>query len=282
MHGQLNLMKAGVLHSTIVSTVSPTYAREIQTKDGGEELDGLLRARGGDVIGVLNGIDEHAWNPETDPHIAAPFSFRDLSGKAACKTALQREVGLPERPEVPLIGVVSRLVGQKGLDLVLDALYRILSLDVQMVVLGSGDDRLEQGFEHASRTTTNFRVWRGMNEGLAHRVEAGSDMFLMPSRYEPCGLNQMYSQRYGTLPIVRAVGGLDDTVENGETGFKFQDLTEDALVATIAWALGVYERAPEHFRAMQIRAMQKPMGWSHAARNYEALYRLAMLRRRQR
>jgi len=280
MHGQLNLMKAGVLHSTIVSTVSPRYAREIQTKDGGEGLEGLVRGRGGDVIGVLNGIDEHAWDPANDPHTAAPFSFRDLSGKAACKAALQKELGLPIEPDVPLIGIVSRLVGQKGLDVVADAIFRILSLGAQLVILGSGEHRLEAELESAARVSQRFRVWLGMNEGLAHRVEAGSDFFLMPSRYEPCGLNQLYSQRYGTLPIVRAVGGLDDTVDNGETGFKFHDLTEDALVATIAWAVGVYKNDPGHFRAMQLRSMQKPMGWGHAARHYEALYRLAMRRRR--
>jgi len=159
-------------------------------------------------------------------------------------------------------------------------LHRLLDLDVQIVILGSGDGASEQRFSELSHQSRSFRAWIGMNEGLAHRIEAGSDLFLMPSRYEPCGLNQMYSQRYGTLPIVRAVGGLDDTVENGETGFKFQDLTHDSLVATVAWAVSVYRNAPERFRAMQLAAMQKPMGWSHAAQQYEALYRLAMMRRR--
>jgi starch synthase len=280
MFGQINLLKAGISASTIVSTVSPTYAREIQTKDGGEGLDGLLRARGGDVIGVLNGIDDNTWSPELDKHIAAPFSDRDMSGKALCKAALQRELGLEERPDVPMIGVVSRLVSQKGIDVISDVLHRLLDLDVQIVILGSGDSAQEQRFREMSHHSRSFRAWIGMNEGLAHRIEAGCDLFLMPSRYEPCGLNQMYSQRYGTLPIVRAVGGLDDTVENGETGFKLQDLTPDALVATVAWAVDTYRHAPARFRAMQLASMRKPMGWSHAAQQYEALYRLAMMRRR--
>ncbi len=279
MHGKLNLLKGGLVHSTIVSTVSPRYAMEIQTPSGGEGLDFLLRQRGSDVVGVLNGIDDGAWNPESDPFTAAPFSWRDLSGKAACKAALQRELGLPERPDVPLIGMVSRLVGQKGIDIFAEALDSILALDVQVVVLGSGESWAEERFRALSRQSDRFRTWIGMNEGLAHRIEAGSDLFMMPSRYEPCGLNQMYSQRYGTLPIVRAVGGLDDTVENGETGFKLDALDPEALAATTAWAVHVYRHDPRRFHAMQVRSMQKPMGWSHAARQYEALYRLAVGRR---
>ncbi len=280
MHGQLNLLKGGLCHATIVSTVSPTYANEIQTRDGGEGLDFLVRQRGADVIGVLNGIDDDGWNPERDPHIAAPFHAYDLTGKAACKAALQRELGLPERPDVPLVGMVSRLVGQKGVDVVAEALGALLSMDLQMVVLGSGESWAEDLFTATSRRSDRFRAWIGMNEGLAHRVEAGSDLFLMPSRYEPCGLNQMYSQRYGTLPIVRAVGGLDDTVESGVTGFKFRDLDADVLTRVVAWALDTYRRDPSGFREMQLRAMLKPMGWSYAARQYEALYRLAVGRRR--
>jgi starch synthase len=280
LHGQLNLLKAGIVHSTIVSTVSPNYAREIQTREGGEGLDALLRMRGGDVVGVLNGIDEEAWNPELDPHIAAPFSAGDLSGKAICKAALQREMGLPERSDVPLVGLVSRLVAQKGVDLVVDALGELIATGAQFVFLGSGDGSIESVFQHASHATSNVRAFIGMNEGLAHRIEAGADLFLMPSRYEPCGLNQMYSQRYGTLPIVRAVGGLEDTVENGSTGFKFEELSKEALVATVRWALATWAR-PEVFRAMQVRAMQKPMGWSHAAQQYEALYRFAVRKRRR-
>jgi starch synthase len=279
MHGNLNLLKAGIVRSTLVSTVSPRYAHEIQSPEGGEGLDGLLRMRGSDVVGVLNGIDEWVWNPETDPYIEAHFGADDLSGKAHCKAALQREMGLEQRPDVPLLGLVGRLVDQKGIDLFAGALERVLAQDVQVVLLGAGDRWAEGFFRQLSHTSRSFRAYIGQSEALAHRIEAGADLFVMPSRYEPCGLNQMYSQRYGTLPIVRAVGGLDDTVEHDETGFKFDDVSPEALAEAIGWAVWVYRNAPERFRAMQHRAMTKPMGWSNAARQYEALYRLAMARR---
>jgi starch synthase len=276
---RVNLLKGGIYHSTIVSTVSPRYAAEIQTPEGGEQLDGVLRDRGNDVVGVLNGIDDAVWNPSADPLIPATFDAEDLTGKAACKAALQREMGLPERPDVPLLGVVSRLAHQKGIDILAGALDRILAMDVQLVVLGSGESWAESLFSRLSHTTRSFRAFIGLNERLAHRIEAGSDLFLMPSRYEPCGLNQMYSQRYGTLPIVRAVGGLDDTVDNFATGFKFTELSSDALASTVAWAVRTYREEPAHFRTMQHRAMTKPLGWSHAARQYDALYRMAVARR---
>ncbi|MFO0616707.1 MAG: glycogen/starch synthase [Polyangiaceae bacterium] len=282
MKGSLNLLKAGIHQATIVSTVSPTYAREIQTDGGGEGLDHVLRGRGGDVLGVLNGIDDVVWNPSADKHIAAPFSAADLTGKAACKADLQRVLGLAERPDVPVVGLVSRLVGQKGIDVFADALPRLLAEDAQFVVLGSGDAESEGLFTHLSHTTSNFRAFIGMNEPLAHKIEAGSDFFLMPSRYEPCGLNQLYSQRYGTLPIVRNVGGLADTVDNASTGFKFDVLDAEALANTVLWALSVFRDEPALFRAMQRRSMEKPLGWGHTARQYEALYRLAIGRRRGR
>lgn len=281
-HGALNLLRGGIAHATMVSTVSPNYALEIQSPDGGEGLDGLLRARGGDVLGVLNGIDDAIWNPGFDRHTEAAFSIDDLSGKAACKAALQREMGLAEEPGVPILGLISRLAHQKGIDVFAEALGEILDLGIQVVVLGSGESWAESSFGRLSHAHPRFRAFIGMNEGLAHRIEAGADLFAMPSRYEPCGLNQMYSQRYGTLPVVRAVGGLEDTVENGVTGFKFRDLTSDALAATVAWAVGIYRDEPGRWRAMQRAAMSKPLGWSHAARQYEALYRLAMGKRRGR
>jgi starch synthase len=279
-YDKINLLKGGIYHATMVSTVSPRYSYEIQTEDGGEGLDGVLRDRGGDVVGILNGIDDSVWDPETDRHIAARFSVNDLTGKAACKAALQAEFGLPQRPEVPLIGLVSRFVSQKGIDIVAGALADVLHLGVQVVVLGSGERWAEQLFTQQSAVSDQFGAYIGLNEGLAHRIEAGADIFLMPSRYEPCGLNQLYSQRYGTLPVVRAVGGLDDTVENDMTGFKFHDLSPDALAQTIAWAVFLYRNRPAHFREMQLRAMRKPMGWAHASRQYEALYRMAIARRR--
>ena len=277
--GSINLLQAGLVHSTMVNTVSPTYATEIQTREGGEGMDGLLRARG-DVLGILNGIDDVVWNPETDKHLAAHYSVKDLSGKAACKAALQREMGLPERPDVPLLGMVSRLVTQKGIDIFAAALDRILAEDVQVVVLGSGEGWAEGLFSRLSHGTPHFRAFIGMNEPLSHQIEAGADLFLMPSRYEPCGLNQMYSQRYGTLPVVRAVGGLDDTVESFKTGFKFDELSGLALAQCVDWAIHTYRHEPAQFGAMMLRAMRKPLGWGHACRQYEAMFRLAVARRR--
>lgn len=276
---RLNLLKGGIYASTMVSTVSPKYAQEIQTEEGGEGLDGVLRDRGNDVIGILNGIDDAVWNPEVDTLIAAPFTVSDMSGKAACKAALQAEVGLPVRPDVPLIGLISRLVHQKGIDVFAGALTWALDFDAQFVVLGSGESWAEDLFSRLSAKSDRFRAYMGYNDALAHKIEAGADLFAMPSRYEPCGLNQLYSQRYGTLPIVRGVGGLDDTVESEVTGFKFYDLTPESLAQTMAYAIHVYRDRPLHFLHMQERAMRKPMGWTHASRQYEACYRLAMARR---
>jgi starch synthase len=285
--GDLNLMKAGLVHSTMLSTVSPTYAREIQTGAYGFGLDGVLAARSGELRGILNGIDFDEWNPGTDSYLPARFTAADLSGKAACKAALQREVGLPVRPDVPLYGLVGRLTSQKGFDVLAHALDRLLGWNLQMVLLGTGDHDAERFFAAmAYQRGDRFRVYIGFDDGLAHRVEAGSDFFIMPSRFEPCGLNQMYSLRYGTLPIVRATGGLVDTVENygeqtgGGTGFLFQDLTPDGLANTVGWALSTYYDRPAHIQAMRTRAMAQDFSWERAAAEYEQLYRDAYARRR--
>jgi starch synthase len=286
-HGAVNPLKGGLYHATKLTTVSPRYAQEIRTPEGGAGLDGVLRFRGADLVGILNGIDERAWDPRTDAAIAAPFHAGDLSGKAACKRALQREMHLAERPDVPLIGVVSRLSEQKGTDVILAVLARILDMDTQVVIVGSGDPAVEGYLLWRSHHGGDrFRAWIGFSEELAHRVEAAADLFLMPSRFEPCGLNQMYSQRYGTLPVVRATGGLDDTVESYDpstgagTGFKFRDLTPDALVGTVRWAVETYRQRPDHFRALQRRAMDRRFGWSEAARQYAQVYAWAVAARR--
>ena len=279
---RLNLLKGGLYHSTLVSTVSPTYAREIQTVEGGEQLDGVLRDRGGDVIGVLNGIDDAAWNPATDTHLPAHFDADDLTGKAACKAALQLEMGLPIRPDTPLLGIVSRLAHQKGIDVFAGALDRILAMGAQVVVLGSGEPWAEDLFRRLSRSHPSFRARLALDEGLAHRIEAGADLFAMPSRYEPCGLNQMYSQRYGTLPVVRAVGGLEDTVEHNVTGFKFVELSADALADTVEWAVPIYPASPPQLTAKQPPAKHNPQRGAPPPRQYDALYRMAVARRRGR
>lgn len=280
-HDSINLLKGGLYASSLVTTVSPRYAREIQTEEGGEGLDGVLRDRGNDLIGILNGIDDEIWNPEKDKYTAAHFEASDIEGKALCKAALQTELGLPLEPDAPIVGIVSRLAQQKGIDVFAGALPDVLSLGAQVVVLGSGERWAEDLFKRMSATHPRFRAHIGMNEALAHKIEAGADIFVMPSRYEPCGLNQLYSQRYGTLPVVRAVGGLDDTVEHDVTGFKFQALDARDLAQAIAVAVYTYHERPEHFRMMQYRAMTKPMGWSHASRQYEALYRMGIARRRR-
>jgi starch synthase len=285
--GMVNPLKGGLYHSTKLTTVSPRYAEEIKTAEGGAGLDSVLRFRGGDLVGILNGIDDRQWNPRTDPALAAPFGPDDLTGKAACKLALQREMSLAERADVPLLGIVSRLSEQKGTDIVMAALTRILDLDAQLVIVGSGDLAAQRYLlSRSAHGGDRFRARIGFSEALAHRVEAGADMFLMPSRFEPCGLNQMYSQRYGTLPIVRATGGLDDTVDaydpatGAGTGFKLWDLSVDSLVATVAWAIETYRDRPHHFRAMQRRGMKANFTWDVAAKKYSDIYGWAVQARR--
>ncbi len=278
--GDLNLLKGGIETAWLISTVSPRYALEIQTPPGGAGLDGPLRARRGDVVGILNGIDDAVWDPARDVHLPASYSAHDMHGKRVCKRELQRELGLEERPDVPLVGLVSRFAEQKGIDVFAAALEQLLGMDMQFAVLGAGEGWLVDLFARVSSSTHNFRARFGLDERLAHRIEAGADLFIMPSRYEPCGLNQLYSQRYGTLPVVRAVGGLADTVAHELTGFAFEELSVAALVGALGWAADTYRYRPDHFRSMQRMAMSKQMGWDTSAAQYEALYRLALSRRR--
>jgi starch synthase len=285
--GTTNLTKAALFHSTLLSTVSPTYAHEIQAPAYGFGLDGVLAQRSGDLFGVLNGIDTEEWNPETDPHIPQHFDFRDLAGKAECKRALQREAGFRVRDDVPLFGLVGRLTPQKGVDVFAQILRGLLDLDLQIILLGTGDPDAQRYFSHVSWLRPDrFRAFIGFDDPLAHRIEAGADFFLMPSRFEPCGLNQLYSLRYGTLPIVRSTGGLNDTVAQYDevrgtgTGFVFHDLTPGALYDVIGWALSTWYHRRDHFERMQRMAMQQDFSWDRSAEAYERLYHAAYARRR--
>lgn len=285
--GALNLMKAALRHSNLLTTVSPTYAREIQTSAYGSGLDGPLRERSAELVGILNGIDVDEWNPAADQLIPARYTAADLGGKAACKAALQREAGLPVDATRPLFAAIGRMVPQKGFDVLAHALERILDLGAQVVLLGKGDPEAEHFFgAAAARRPDRFKAWISFDEPRAHRIEAGADFFLMPSRFEPCGLNQMYSLRYGTLPIVRATGGLVDTVQpyderTGEgTGFRFADLTPDALANTVGWAVSTWHDRPAHVDAMRRRAMAQDFSWDSAAAEYERLFLRAYRARR--
>jgi starch synthase len=274
---RVSFMKAGLSFADALTTVSPTYAREILTPDGGVGLDPVLRHRRHALHGILNGIDVGEWDPARDPHLPAHYSARDLSGKGACKASLQRELGLPVRPDVPLVAMVSRLVDQKGVDLVVGALGQLATREVQLAVLGTGSPAYEEAFRRAAAAQpSQVAVRIGFDEGLAHRLEAGADLFLMPSRFEPCGLNQMYSLRYGTVPVVRAVGGLDDTVEDYDgwtrgTGFKFREYTREALLLALRRALDTY-RDRRAWRGLVLRGMSQDFSWGRSARAYEALY----------
>ena len=288
-HGVVNPLKGGCYHATMLSTVSPRYAEEIRTPPGGAGLHTVMNFRGADLVGILNGIDEAEWDPATDRHLPARYSVEHLDGKAACKAALQRELGLDPDPIAPLIGVVSRMTHQKGTDVIAAAVEPILAAGAQLAVLGSGDPSLARYFHRRSASADGrFAAHIGYDEALAHRIEAGSDLFLMPSRFEPCGLNQMYSQRYGTLPIVHATGGLDDTVEQCDpatgrgTGFKLSNLTVSGLVDTVRWAVDVYRDSPVLFRRMQRRGMNKRMGWGRVAERYAELYEWALDRKHPR
>jgi starch synthase len=285
--GTLNLTKAALYRSTLLSTVSRTYAREIQTPAYGCGLDGVLASRARDLVGVPNGIDAHEWNPATDPHLAAHFDADDLAGKARCKAALQREAKLPVRPTVPILALIARLVPQKGVDVFAQVLDKILAWDVQLVMLGSGDPEAERFFASRSRSGRDrFCAWIPFDDALAHRIQSGADFLVMPSRFEPCGLSQLYAMRYGTLPIVRATGGLVDTVRsydevNGDgTGFVFHDLDPQSLVDTIGWAVSTWYNRPAHIDLMRHRAMREDHSWEQAAREYVQVYLAAYARRR--
>jgi starch synthase len=278
-YGGINLMKAGIVYADAVTTVSPRYAEEIRTPEFGEDLDGLLRARGAALVGILNGIDEQAWNPATDRHLPARYGVEALGGKRVCKQALVAETGLAVSPDVPLIGMVTRFTSQKGVDIVLGVVDEVLDCGVALVVLGSGDPGLEEWARNVARGRADRVAARiGFDEALAHRIEAGADMFLMPSRYEPSGLNQMYSLRYGTVPVVRATGGLDDTVRDpeddpdGANGFKFRRPWGTDLVAAVARAAGAYHDRGAWGRLMR-NGMTGDFSWRRSARRYGDLYR---------
>ena len=283
--GRVNFMKAGIALADKINTVSQTYAAEIQTSpEFGLGLEGVLRSRAEDLSGIVNGIDYAEWNPETDPFIPARFSSRDLAGKALCKEQLLRDFGLPLlENNVPLIGIVSRLADQKGFDLVEESVAEIMALNLQVVILGTGQQKYQEFFQRlAERYPEKAAVQLSFENDLAHRIEAGCDMFLMPSKYEPCGLNQLYSFRYGTVPIVRATGGLVDTVipygDGQGTGFSFAGYSSREMMEAIRQALAVYSD-PVRWRALMIRGMSQDWSWDRSAKEYMRLYRSIYLRR---
>lgn len=277
--GTFNFMARGILHADMVSTVSPTYAQEIMTGEYGERLDGLLRMRRERVMGILNGIDTSSYNPATDPHIAVNYDADDTSGKARCKSALQQEFGLEVAAEKPLLGIVSRLAEQKGLDM-LGALvpWLVNETDAQLVVLGAGSAALQELFRYHARTNPERVAVRiGFDVPLAQRIYAGSDAFLMPSRFEPCGLGQMIALRYGSVPIVRATGGLNDTVREGfgGNGFRFHPYDGRHFADAILRALTVY-RDVESWAKLRERGMREENSWAVSADRYVELYKWAL------
>lgn len=280
-HGQLNFMKGGLYYADRITTVSPGYALEIQQPEQGCGLDGLLRERAQDLSGILNGVDEEVWDPATDPLLPARYDADQIAGKARCKALLQRELGLRRVARTPLFCVVSRLTEQKGLHLVLRALPALVEQGAQFALLGSGDAALEAAFvEAASTHPQSVAIKLGYDEQFAHRLIAGSDVIMVPSRFEPCGLTQLYGLKYGTLPLVRRVGGLADTVadtrletlDHDATGFVFDPFSTDGLLQAAARALALYRRRAD-WTLVQRRAMGTHCGWDVPARHYLALYR---------
>ena len=279
---KMSCLKAGIVYADMITTVSPRYAREITTELYGSGLDGVLRSRQDRLVGILNGVDYSEWNTEKNKFLRFTFNADNLAGKAEQKSALQEEMGLPAEPGLPLFGTVSRLAEQKGIDILLAALEEMLSTSMQFVLLGSGDPVLERGFRTlATRYPEKVAIKIGYDHGLAHRIEAAADFFLMPSRFEPCGLNQMYSLRYGTIPIVRVTGGLDDSVtdisEDKDTadGIKFTEYSARALGKAIRKALVLYEDKDllDHYRH---NAMTVDFSWEHCTHEYEEVFRRAI------
>jgi len=277
--GKINFLKAGIVFSDIINTVSQKYSREIQTPEFGYGLEGVLRDRSDDLYGILNGADYQEWNPKTDALIAAHYDENDLSGKAKCREDLLAEFNLPKSlHKFPILGVVSRLADQKGFDLLAQSMGDLMKMDLGFVLLGTGEERYHELFRRIGKKyPKKAGIKIGYDNTLAHKIEAGSDIFLMPSRYEPCGLNQMYSLKYGTVPLVRATGGLEDTIEDyniktGEgTGFKFQRYKSRDFLATVRKALAVF-RDRAGWNDLMIRGMKADFSWQRAAREYMNLY----------
>jgi starch synthase len=283
-YGQVSFLKAGLRYADRITTVSPTYAAEILTPEFGCGMEGVLQDRGGDFIGILNGIDDGLWNPVNDTCLVRTYRDSDISGKRACKSALQHEFGLPIRPDTPLIGFVSRITHQKMADVILDTLPWIAGQEAQFVAVGEGDPEMEGSFEQAKELYSGrVATVIGYDEPLAHKLQAASDILLAPARFEPCGLTQLYALRYGTLPVVRRTGGLADTVvdatastiaDRTATGFVFDDATQDALTGALTRALALY-REPLTWRRLQLQAMGQDFSWDVSASKYASLYSAA-------
>lgn len=282
--GQVNLMKAGIAFASKINTVSPRYAVEIQTSEYGEGLDGFLSHRKDDLSGILNGVDYDEWNPATDPHLPAQYMGDDMAGKLSCKRALQERYNLPQI-DVPVFGLVSRFAAQKGLDLVLDSLDRVMAHDLQLILLGTGDPSLCKALLEASlQHHSKMRVEIAFDSALSHLIEAGCDFFLMPSRFEPCGLSQLYSLAYGTVPVVRRTGGLADSVvditaetlsNRTATGILFEEATAEALASAVDRAVRLYADTPT-YRKVQHNGMSADFSWDRSSEEYVALYREAI------
>jgi starch synthase len=281
-YGKINFLKGAISMADFITTVSRKYAQEIQTAEYGFGLEGVLRARGNTIAGILNAVDYVAWNPETDPFIAAHYSAKDLDGKAQCKADLLKELGLPSDTSSPVVGTVSRFVAQKGFDLIQQVADRLALEDVILVVLGSGQKEYEDMFRRLNKQfPQKVSVKIAYDDRLAHKIEAGSDIYLMPSHYEPCGLNQIYSLKYGTVPVVRAVGGLEDTVEQFDprtqkgTGFKFREYTGEAMLDTLRAAVALYRSDQNAWQTLMRNGMAQDYSWSSAARDYVKIYERA-------
>ncbi len=278
-YGKINFLKGALVFSDFITTVSRKYSQEIQTAEYGFGLEGVLRARAGTVTGILNGVDYSEWSPQTDKFIAAHYSPEDLRGKAACKQDLLAEFGVANAdPSLPVIGIISRFAAQKGFDLISQVADRLAREDMLIAALGAGDKEYEDLFRRLNKQfPQKIAVKIAYDNKIAHKIEAGADMFLMPSRYEPCGLNQIYSLKYGTVPVVRATGGLDDTIDNWDpharkgTGFKFSEYSGEALLATIRSALQAY-RDQDNWRALMRNGMNKDFSWTASAKEYAKVY----------
>jgi starch synthase len=281
-YGKMNFMKGGILFSDAITTVSRKYAQEIQTPEYGYGLEGVLKDRSADIYGILNGVDYASWNPKTDPHITSNYDVKDLSGKKRCKEELLSIFKLRGSDEFPVIGMISRLADQKGFDILAEALDNLMKLGLYLIILGTGDAKYEKQFTALGKKyPSRLGVKIAFDNVLAHKIEAGSDMFLMPSKYEPCGLNQMYSLKYGTIPVVRATGGLDDTIKefNPETqkgnGFKFKAYSSSDLIKAVKRAIDVYKNKLL-WTTLMTNAMNEDFSWSKSAKKYEQIYRKAL------